>query len=121
MRHFRIIFGCPILLMVLALTGRAQADQQKYETITVRSAETNNGVVIVKAMTETGAIELQCNQNDPACGVLDSGKYSMVRLPKDWGRYECANAEVYALAGDEENHDAENHGTVLGAYCLVGK
>ena len=116
MRHFRIIFVCAILLMVLALTGRAQADQQKYETITVRSADTNNGVVIVKATTEAGAVELQCNKNDPSCGVLNSGKYSMVRLPKDWGRYECANVEVYALADD-----AENLGTVLGAYCLIGK
>lgn len=116
MRHFRIIFVCAILLMVLALTGRAQADQQKYETITVRSAETNNGVVIVKATTETGAIELQCNKDYPSCSALKSGKYSMVRLPKDWGRYECANVEVYALAGD-----AETHSEVLGAYCLIGK
>lgn len=116
MKPFRIIFVCAIVVMVTAFTSRAQADQEKYETITVKSVDTNNGVVIVKATTGIGAIELQCNKDYPSCSALKTGKYSMVRLPKDWGRYECANVEVYALAGD-----AETHGEVLGAYCLIGK
>jgi hypothetical protein len=114
MKHFRIIFVCAIVAMVMAFTSQAQADQGKNETITVKSVDTNNGVVIVKATSETGGIELQCNKDFPNCSALKAGKYSMVRLPKDWGRYECANVEVYALASDPETR-----GEVLGAYCLM--
>jgi hypothetical protein len=116
MKPFRIIFVCAIVFMIMAFTSRAQVDQQNYEKITVRSAETNNGVVIVKVATETGAIELQCNKDDPSCIVLKPEKYSMVRLPKNWGRYECANVEVYETTGEAENRSA-----ILGTYCLIDK
>jgi hypothetical protein len=116
MKTFGVMFICAIPLLLLVFASPAQQDQQQYETITIRSADTNNGVVIIKAATEISAIELQCNKDYPSCNVLKPGKYSMVRLPKNWGRYECANVEVYAIAGD-----AEGHGEILGAYCLVGK
>ena len=40
----------------------------------------------------------------------------MVRLPKNWGTYDCANVDVY--------HEPVNHedlGQKLGEYCLLEK
>jgi hypothetical protein len=37
----------------------------------------------------------------------------MVRLPKNRGMYDCANAEVYRKAANSEA------GELLGKYCLV--
>jgi hypothetical protein len=33
----------------------------------VKKFGTHNGVVVIKATTETGAIELQCNKDYPTC------------------------------------------------------
>jgi len=40
----------------------------------------------------------------------------MVRLPKNWGTYVCANVEVYPTPVNPENL-----GQKLGEYCLIEK
>jgi hypothetical protein len=37
----------------------------------------------------------------------------MVRLPKNWGMYDCANVDLYRKSGDLEAGDK------LGEYCLI--
>ena len=49
------------------------------------------------------------------CKVLEPGTYVMVRLPKNWGMYDCANVDLYASAADPAS------GEKLGEYCLIEK
>jgi hypothetical protein len=99
---------------VLVATG--VFGQQKYEVITVKTLEINNGVVIVTAQEGSTHFQLQCNANVPRCDTLSPGTYVMVRLPKNWGTYVCANVEVYATPANPENL-----GQKLGDYCIVEK
>jgi len=47
--------------------------------------------------------------------VLEPGTYVMVRLPKNWGMYDCACIDLYASTADPAS------GEKLGEYCLVEK
>jgi hypothetical protein len=49
------------------------------------------------------------------CMVLEPGTYVMVRLPKNWGMYDCANVDLYASTADPAS------GGKLGEYCLIDK
>ncbi len=88
-------------------------DQRDVTTITVRSSEVNNGVVILAAREGKNSFELQCNKNLPGCAVLEPGNYSMIRLPKNYGVYDCANVETYRTTNESKLGDK------LGQYCLV--
>ena len=88
-------------------------EQREATTITVRSNEVNNGVVILAVREGKNSFELQCNKNLPGCAVLEPGNYSMVRLPKNYGVYDCANVEMYRTTNDSKLGDK------VGQYCLV--
>ena len=88
-------------------------DESVTEKINIKNKEVNNGVVILSVRGEKSPFELQCNKGATGCTVLDTGEYIMVRLPKNRGLYDCANAEVYRKAEDAQS------GNKIGQYCLV--
>ncbi len=104
------------LLIAVVLAATPVLGHEKTEVITVKSGEVNNRVVIVTVQGAGTRFELQCNDGLPACNTLKPGTYVMVRLPKNWGMYQCANVEVYPMPADPENL-----GQKLGAYCLIEK
>jgi hypothetical protein len=118
-------------LLLIALLVAVQALAQEKSTITVKSAETSNGVVIVTAqkapfaageqLTQPGkkTVELQCNKDMSGCTPLKAGNYLMVKLmvklPPNRGMYDCANAQVFAIDADPGKADR------IGEYCLTEK
>jgi hypothetical protein len=104
-----------ILLLVLMVA--AQLAAQEKSNITVKSAETNNGVVIVTATPAQGSVSfaLHCNKGAPGCKVPEPGSYIMVRLPKNWGTYDCANVDLYPSSADPSTAQK------IGEYCLIEK
>jgi alcohol dehydrogenase YqhD (iron-dependent ADH family) len=104
------------LVLCFSFAGAVQAlaqEQRDVTTITVKSSEVNNGVVILAAREGKNSFELQCNKNSPGCAVLEPGNYSMVRLPKNYGFYDCANVEMYRITNDSKLGDR------VGQYCLL--
>lgn len=108
-----------ILLLVLA--AGIQLLAQDRSTVTVKKTELSNGVVIVAVVQEaTGdqakaSFELHCNKGASACKAPEPGSYLMVRLPKNWGMYDCTNVDLYAASADP-NKDQK-----IGEYCLAEK
>ena len=93
---------------------------QDKSSVTVKGSEVNNGVVIVTVHQATATegkttFALQCNKGASLCTVLEPGNYVMVRLPKNYGMYDCDNVDVYAAGADPET------GKKLGQYCLTEK
>jgi hypothetical protein len=84
-------------------------------SITVKHSSTNNGVILVNISEEGKTLELQCTESAPNCKAPQPGTYWMVRLPKNWGLYDCANVDLYA-----QNQDPEQ-GEKFGEYCLNEK
>ena len=107
---FLVIIIALLLFAPVALSAQEQPESQK---ITIKSKEINNGVVILGVQEGKNFFELQCNKNFMGCTALETGDYLMVRLPKNRGMYDCANAEVYRKAANSET------GERLGQYCLV--
>jgi len=103
-------------LLAVVLAATQVLAQQKYEVITVKGAEVQSRVVIVTIQATSAQFELQCNTNVSDCSALQPGSYVMVRLPKNWGSYVCANVEVYPTPANPENL-----GQKLGDYCLIEK
>jgi hypothetical protein len=113
MRQAAILFVGVLLIVLfapLALSGQEQAESQK---ITVKGKEVNNGVVILAVQQGRNSFDLRCNKDISGCTVLEPGDYMIVRLPKNRGLYDCANAEVYRRSANPEGGDK------LGQYCLV--
>ncbi len=112
MRKAAILFGVLLIVLFvpLALSAQEQLESQK---ITVKGKEVNNGVVILAVQEGKNSFDLRCNKDVSGCTVLEPGEYAMVRLPKNRGLYDCANAEVYRKAANSEVGDK------LGQYCLV--
>jgi hypothetical protein len=98
-------------ISLLFLIAAAQLLSQEQSTVSVTSAEINNGVVIITIQEGTARTELHCNVGMPNCKKLTPGKYMIVRLPKGHGMYECDNVEVYP--GDPQTQER------LGQYCSV--
>ena len=113
LKRILVLLIATMVLLVLFAPPALSAQDQERQKITVKSREVNNGVVILSVQDGKGSFELQCNKNMNWCAVLEPGEYQMVRLPKNWGLYDCANAEVYPKATGSET------GEKLGAYCLV--
>ncbi|MFI5115155.1 MAG: hypothetical protein ACHP8B_00510 [Terriglobales bacterium] len=114
MRKVIILFGLFGLLAAMQLMA------QDKSIVTVKSAEVNNGVVILTVyQTATSAapesFALHCNKGMTGCKLLEPGTYMMVRLPKNWGMYDCANVDLYASTADPAS------GEKLGQYCLIEK
>ncbi len=109
-------FLSALFLLTICIASATVFAQQKYEAITVKSLEINNGVVIVTVQEGSTNFQLQCDANVAGCDTLAPGGYVMVRLPKNWGTYVCANVEVYPTPVNPENL-----GQKLGDYCIVQK
>lgn len=87
-------------------------EQQETVAITVSSSTINNNVVILAVKERTRSFELRCNMGMSNCTVLPPGNYLMVRLPKNWGMYECSNVDIYRATSSEP-------GEKIGQYCIV--
>jgi len=104
------------VVLFVFLFGAASARSQEKELITVKSAEVNNGVVLITARSEKAPIDLQCTKDFLGCAILKPGGYVMVHLPKNHGLYECSNVTVYA-----KGQSPDTVGEELGTYCLAEK
>ncbi len=102
-------------IFVFLIFAAALALAQETSQVTVKSGETNNGVVIITAVQDKATLELQCNQGAGGCKVLLPGTYVMVRLPKNQGMYHCANVEIFLAGSDPASAQR------IGAYCLIEK
>jgi hypothetical protein len=94
---------------------------QDTSTVTVKNSETSGGLVIITA-TQTSAgeqaklsLELHCNKGASSCKAPEAGTYLMVRLPKNWGMYDCANVDLYPASADPAKDQK------IGEYCLTQK
>jgi hypothetical protein len=108
-----LCFAIVTFLSLIPVALSAQEDESVTEKITIKNKEVNNGVVILSVQGVKNPFELQCNKGASGCALLDTGEYVMVRLPKNHGLYDCANAEVYRKSEDTPT------GNKLGQYCLV--
>jgi len=108
-----IFFVALLLFVFFAAVTASAKEERESQKITVRSHDINNGVVILVAREGTNSFELHCNKEMSGCTPLEPGEYLMVRLPKDWGMYDCANVDLYRKSGDLEAGDK------LGEYCLI--
>ncbi len=110
-----------IVLGLFCLLTATQALAQDKSTITVKSSEINNGVVILtvhEAATPEQAAQsfsLHCNKGTSGCKAVEAGTYLMVRLPKNWGMYDCTNVDLYPTSADPATSQK------IGEYCLIEK
>ena len=112
-----------ILLLFMAgiLITSVQSAAQDKSTVTVKNTEVVSGVVIVNALQPAtseqakASFELHCNKGASACKAPEPGTYLMVRLPKNWGMYDCANVDLYAASADPATDQK------IGEYCLIEK
>ena len=108
-----------IILLVLA-AGIPLAAQDR-STITVKKSEVGKETVIVTAIQQGAgdqakvSFELNCNKGASSCKAPEPGSYIMVRLPKNWGMYDCANVDLYAASADPDKDQK------VGEYCIVEK
>jgi len=108
------------IILLVVLVG-AQLMAQEKSTITVKSSEVSNGVVIVMALQPATAgqakasYELHCNKGVSGCKAPVPGTYQMVRLPKNWGTYDCDNVDLYQGSDDPATSQK------VGEYCLIEK
>ena len=118
MKH-AIITLALVLSIVLFASVRAAAQDQA--TVTVKNAEVASGVVILNVVqpntpdTGKASFELHCNKGASACKAPEPGTYLMVRLPKNWGMYDCANVDLYPASADPATAQK------IGEYCLIQK
>jgi hypothetical protein len=108
-------------IFLLVLMVAAQLAAQEKSNIMVKGAEVSSGVVVVTA-TQTatqeqgkGSFALQCNKGVSSCKAPEPGSYIMVRLPKNWGTYDCVNVDLYPSSADPTTSQK------IGEYCLIEK
>ena len=100
----KVILG----MLFIGVLGWAQDKSQ----VTVKSANTTNGMVFV-TLTENGKrLELQCTESQAWCTELKAGDYQMLRLRKNHGMYDCQNVDLFSSGANVENDQK------LGEYCL---
>ncbi len=108
-------------IMLLVLLVAVQLVAQDKSTITVKKSEISNGVVIVtiaQGATQAQAkasIQLNCNKGAEGCKAPEAGTYVMIRLPKNWGMYDCQNVDLYPSGADPATDQK------IGEYCLIEK
>ena len=108
-------------IFALLFLAAAQLAAQDKSTVTVKNSETASGVVIVNVVQAATAdqakasFELHCNKGAGSCKAPEAGSYIMVRLPKNWGMYDCANVDLYA-EGANPSTDQK-----IGEYCITEK
>lgn len=98
------------ILFVVVLTVLLWADEKSQ--VTVKASGKSNGVVIVTVVENGKTLELQCNENQGLCAAPNPGTYSMLRLPKNRGVYDCQNVDLFPGAENQEK---------VGEYCLIEK
>ncbi len=105
-------------LLVLVMMSMSLWAQDR-TNIVVKSSEKASGVVVVTAQTGAAEapkrFELRCNLDMGDCKSLPAGDYIMVKLPKNWGSYDCVNVDVYPAGGDPTPDKR------IGEYCLLTK
>jgi hypothetical protein len=108
------------MILLLLMVGIQLAAQDK-STVTVKSSEVSSGVIVVNvaqpAMADQtkATFELHCNKGASGCKAPEAGTYLMVRLPKNWGMYDCANVDLYPSSADPATDQK------IGEYCLIEK
>lgn len=102
-----------LLFAFFAALGMLAQEQRDVRTITIKSSEVNNGVVILAAREGKNSFELQCNKNVSGCAVLEPGNYLMIQLPKNHGVYDCNNVDLHRTTAGSDV------GEKLGEYCLL--
>ena len=108
------------IILLLYFWTALQLNAQDKSLITVRGSEVNNGVVIVTVhptnpTEEKASFALHCNKGMHDCTIPEPGSYVMVRLPKNYGMYDCGNVDLYPPTADPETSHK------IGQYCLVDK
>lgn len=106
------------LVLAVVLFAGVRAAAQDQATVTIKSSEVVSGVVILNVVqpdTAKASFELHCNKGASACKAPEAGTYLMVRLPKNWGMYDCANADLYPASADPATTQK------IGEYCLIQK
>lgn len=109
------------IIFLLVLMATAQLMAQEKSTITVKGSEMSNGVVIVTITQEAtddhgkASFALHCNKGASSCKAPEAGSYIMVRLPKNWGMYDCANVDLYPTSANPATDQK------IGEYCLIEK
>jgi len=108
-------------IILLVLAAGVQLVAQDRSTITVKKTELSKETVIVTAFPQgasnpaKASFELNCNKDANSCKAPEPGTYLMVRLPKNWGMYDCSNVDLYATTADPDKDQK------IGEYCLVEK
>jgi hypothetical protein len=100
-------------VVVLAME---QALAQERTPVKVKSSVVVTGVVIVRIEKAGKPLELQCNEGVDGCKTLANGAYLMAELPKNYGKYDCKNVEIYRA----DQNDSET-AKPIGEYCLIEK
>ena len=109
------------LLLAGLLSIAVVAAAQDQATVTVKGSEIVSGVVILNVVqpntpdTAKASFQLHCNKGASACKAPEAGTYLMVRLPKNWGMYDCTNVDLYPA--DSNPATAQK----IGEYCLIEK
>ena len=108
-------------IILLVLAAGMQLLAQDRSTVTVKKSEVGRETVVVTATSQgagdqaKASFELNCNKGASGCTAPEPGTYTMVRLPKNWGMYDCANVDLYAASADPDKDQK------IGEYCLVEK
>jgi len=109
-----------LVVLLVTFVATSLVAQEK-STVTVKGSEVSNGVIIlnvhqtVAARQEKASFDLQCTKSQPDCAKPPEGDYLMVRLPKNWGTYDCVNVDLYPASGSPASSQK------IGEYCLIDK
>lgn len=112
-----------IFLLVLAglFFATVRSAAQDKTTVTVKNSEVVSGVVILNIVQPAASAagkasyELHCNKGASLCAAPEAGTYLMVRLPKNWGMYDCTDVDLYPAGSDPATAEK------IGEYCLIEK
>lgn len=108
------------IFLLVVMAGMQLVAQEK-STITVKSSQVSGGVIVITAMQAATAdqaklnLELHCNKDASNCKAPEAGTYLMVRLPKNWGMYDCANVDLYPSSATPDSDQK------VGEYCVEEK
>lgn len=120
MRRAFVVFAILIATCVFAI----KLSGQESSLVTVKASEPSGTVLIVSASRnvtqndQKASLELQCNKGVSSCVAPKPGTYVMVKLPPNWGMYECANVQLYPGSADPQH---PQNSARVGEYCLDEK
>ena len=109
-----------LIILLVALVAATVVAQEK-SSVTIRGSEVSGSVIILNVHQADpvrqgkSTFDLQCNKGQPDCATPPPGNYLMVRLPKNWGAYDCTDVDLYREGADPRDSQK------LGEYCLIEK